>query len=122
MEPEVRAAGVLYHLALVSDWQDAQRAGEYRMSTIGRTLEEEGFIHTSFAEQVQGTAEAFYRGRDVVLLSLDPEAIPAEIKVEEIADGRRFPHIHGPIPLGAVIEATPVLLRSDGSLELPDAL
>ena len=37
----------LFHLALADDWRDAQDAGAYRISTIGMTLDEVGFIHLS---------------------------------------------------------------------------
>lgn len=105
----------LYHLALRDDWDEALRLGvDYRRSTIGRSLEDEGFIHTSFAHQVQTTADAFYRGHDVVLLVIDPTLVPHEVRVEEVGDGREFPHVHGPIPLAAVVAATPVPLAPDG--------
>ena len=42
--------------------------------------------------------------------------------VEEIGDGRMFPHIYGPIPLGAVRSAVPVPKRSDGTLDLSEVL
>jgi uncharacterized protein (DUF952 family) len=35
----------LYHLAVAGDWDPAR--AEYRGSTLGRTLEEEGFVHCS---------------------------------------------------------------------------
>jgi glutathione S-transferase len=114
------AQGIIYHLALVKDWAEAQAAGEYRISTIGRSLEDEGFIHASFPEQVRETADSFYLGRDVVLLTLDMTAIPAEVRVEKIPDGRHFPHIYGPIPLSAVLDASPIPIREDGTLDLPD--
>ena len=105
------------------DWDEAQRTGaDYRRSTIGRSLEDEGFIHTSFAHQVQATADAFYRGRDVVLLVIDPALVPGELRVEEIGDGRAFPHLYGPIPLGAVVTATPVPVAGDGRLDVSSAV
>jgi glutathione S-transferase len=33
----------LFHLALRRDWEAAQAAGESRVSTLGRTLEQDGF-------------------------------------------------------------------------------
>jgi uncharacterized protein (DUF952 family) len=36
--------GFIYHIATASDWAQAQAAGEYTTSTLGRTLAEEGFI------------------------------------------------------------------------------
>ena len=85
----------LYHLALAPEWERARHAGSYDRSTIDRSLAEEGFIHCSFAEQVQATADRFYRGRDdVVLLRIDPHRLGAPIR-EEVAPGtgQAFPHV-----------------------------
>ena len=66
----------LFHIARRRDWEAAQRVGAYRISTLDRTLEQEGFIHLSFARQVRGVADRFYAGVDdeLVLLSIDPAA------------------------------------------------
>ena len=53
---------MLYHLALAADWAVAVAAGEYRISTLGVTLEQEGFIHTSRLHQLRATADRFYAG------------------------------------------------------------
>ncbi len=54
---------VIYHIALESDWDAALEAGEYRTSTLGRTLEDEGFLHASTASQVRDVADAHLRRR-----------------------------------------------------------
>jgi glutathione S-transferase len=116
--------GSLYHLALADEWDAARRAGgPYRRSTIGRSLEDEGFVHCSFAHQVAGVAERFYRGRpDVVLLVLDPARLGAEVRVEDlVGTGEAFPHVYGPLPLAAVVRTAPVPRDDDGRL-LVDAL
>jgi uncharacterized protein (TIGR02246 family) len=93
---------VIHHLAIEANWDPT--AVDYRQSTIERTLAEEGFIHCSFATQVAVTAAKFYAGRDdVVLLTIDPALVPSEIKVEG-----GFPHIYGPLPREAVIQARPL--------------
>jgi uncharacterized protein (DUF952 family) len=103
---------VIYHLALRDEWAAAVAAGgPYQRSTVGRSLEEEGFIHCSFAEQVDDTAARYYAGRDdVVLLTIDPKHLDAEVIVE---DG--FPHIYGPLPHDAVVsvQAWPPLRRPE---------
>ena len=48
------------HLAEAAHWDEALRTGEYRWSTLGRTLEEEGFIHCSTPEQVDRRAARYY--------------------------------------------------------------
>ena len=63
----------IYHLALRNEWEEAvERNGPYRRSTLGRSLDDEGFIHCSFAHQVEMIADLVFRGRDVVLLTIDP--------------------------------------------------
>ena len=51
----------IFHIARQTDWEAAVDAGTYRESTLGRTLEQEGFIHCSQRQQVAGVANAFYR-------------------------------------------------------------
>ena len=115
--------GPLYHLALADEWRAVVEAGEdYCRSTVGRSLEDEGFIHTSFADQVEGTARAYYQNLDVVLLEIEPEAVPSPIRLDELPDGREFPHIYGPIPTAAVRAAVPVPKGSDGNLDLSGLL
>lgn len=108
-------AGPLFHLALEAEWAGAQASGRYDRSTIGRSLAEEGFIHCSFADQVQATADRFYAGRhDVVLLRLDTDRIAAPIRVEAVPGGEVFPHVYGPIPVAAVVRADAVPVDDEG--------
>jgi uncharacterized protein (DUF952 family) len=111
----------IYHLAAADEWEAARASGDYRRSTAERSLEQEGFIHCSMAAQVRGTADAFYRGRDdVVLLTIDPSRLTSEIRVEVPSDrSDGFPHIYGPVDLDAVVATTPLALGPDGTLELP---
>jgi uncharacterized protein (DUF952 family) len=100
----------LFHIARRADWEDAQREGEYTVSTLGRTLAQEGFIHLSFAHQVEGVAEAFYRDvPDLVVLELAPERLRDEVRVEAVpGTDQRFPHLYGPIEPAAVAAARPL--------------
>lgn len=110
----------LFHLALGGEWAAAVDSGVYDRSTVGRSLAEEGFIHCSFAEQVRGTADRYYRGRhDVVLLRISPARLGREVRVEPVPGGDRFPHVYGPIPVGAVERAEPLRVGPDGRLVLP---
>jgi uncharacterized protein (DUF952 family) len=106
----------LWHLALPAEWDAAVAAGSYERSTRGRSLAEEGFIHTSLAHQVRGTAELFYADLDeLVLLRIDGDRVGAPVKVEG-----GFPHIYGPLPVAAVTEARPLRRAADGGLDLPE--
>ncbi len=115
----------IHHLAIAQEWNDALRGDRrYRRSSIDRTLEDEGFVHCSFPHQVQGTADRYYRGRDdVVLLTIEPSLVDAEIRHENTSGGTElFPHVYGPIPVDAVVAARPVTLLDDGTLDVHAAL
>ena len=98
------------HIALPDDWQQAGHDGEYRISTRGLSLEQQGFIHCSYPHQLEGVANRFYGDlSELLLLHIDVDLIDAELKVEPPADGidELFPHVYGPIPLEAVVATTP---------------
>ena len=112
-------AGPLLHLAVAAEWERARGRGTYERSTIDTSLAEEGFVHCSFAHQVQATADRYYRGRDdIVLLVVDPGRVGADVRVEEASNGEGFPHVYGPIPVDAVTSAEPVPMGPDGRLDL----
>jgi uncharacterized protein (DUF952 family) len=100
---------MIYHIALAEDWERARGAGEYRISTRGRTLDEEGFIHCSRADQVASVADRFYRGVDgLVLLTIDERLVRSEVRHESVPGaGESFPHIYGPLDVEAVVSAEP---------------
>ena len=99
--------GWLYHLALPSEWQQANQQGSYQRSTRGRSLQEEGFIHLSGTHQLEATYGRFYADLGhVVLLTIDPCQLPGDqLKWEAIPSGELFPHLYGPLPLDAVLAA-----------------
>lgn len=95
----------IHHIALTAEWESAVLVGEYRRSTRELSLEEEGFIHCSTAEQWRATFDRFYADcpDPLVLLTIDPTLVPAPIRFEG-----GFPHIYGPLPVGAVTHLEPL--------------
>lgn len=98
----------LLHIAERCHWEAARDAGvPYIMSTLGRTLDEEGFIHcSSDQDQVDGVLGRFYTGVDpasLVLLVIDPGRLDSPVRHEPAGD-ELFPHVYGPIPVSAVID------------------
>jgi uncharacterized protein (DUF952 family) len=115
----------LYHIATAPDWDQAQQDGEYRRSTRGRSLSEEGFIHASTAAQVLPVANAVYADeqQDLVLLVLDTSQIEAEIRCEPVPGwADPFPHIYGPLDVAAVARAVPLERGAAGSFRWPAGL
>ncbi|MEM9516219.1 MAG: DUF952 domain-containing protein [Actinomycetota bacterium] len=97
----------LFHIALVEDWIDAFRDGEYRMSTRGMTLDTVGFIHLSTRPQLVATANRFYGDlEELTVLTIDPARLSDPVRFEPVPDGdESFPHLYGPLPLSAVLDA-----------------
>jgi uncharacterized protein (DUF952 family) len=100
----------IFHVATAADWRRTLGTGTYTTSTAGRTLEEEGFIHASRRDQVQGVFDRYYRsaGEHLVLLTIDPARLTdAQVRVEAVGDDT-YPHVYGPINRGAVVEVAPL--------------
>jgi uncharacterized protein (DUF952 family) len=100
---------LIYHIATAADWEQARRDGQYTISTRGRTLAEEGFIHASTAAQVAPVANAFYQGvPDLLLLVIDTERVGPELRYELVpGQPEPYPHIYGPLNLDAVVATRP---------------
>jgi uncharacterized protein (DUF952 family) len=99
----VRVA-TIHHVTTPDGWAAFQAAGETRQSTRDRSLEEEGFVHCSYADQLEGTLARFYADLPVVVvLTLDTDRIPSAVVDEPTDDGAVFPHVYGPLPLDAVV-------------------
>ena len=108
---------LIYHCATVTDWVVAQAEGEYTISSRGRTLAEEGFVHASFAAQVPGVLERYYAGvtEPLCLLVIDPRRLRVPVVAENLEGGQeKFPHIYGPIPADAVTSVIELARGADG--------
>ena len=100
----------IFHIATESDWRRTLETGTYTTSTVGRTLEEEGYIHASRRDQVQGVFDRYYRplGERLVLLTIDPARLSdAEVVVEPVGDDS-YPHVYGPVNRSAVVDVVPL--------------
>ena len=90
----------IYHIVSPEDWEAAERSGEYRAAS----LVDEGFIHCSFAEQLDTVLERYYSGAGTVnILEIDPGRLTAELVEEPSTNNEIYPHIYGPLDLDAVV-------------------
>lgn len=110
----------LRHIALASDWESARATGEYRVSTVGRSIDDEGFIHASLPEQVAATGGRYYAGLGVplVVLVMDSDRLEAAgvpVRLEE-AGGELFPHLYAPLPVELVDDVRPATFGPDGDV------
>ena len=105
----------IFHITTAGEWRAATLAGHY----TAPSLADEGFIHTSTAAQVPGTAGRYYAEvDDLVLLEIDPAAVTAEIRWESSHD-ELYPHIYGTLDVGAVRSAEPFGPEPDGRYPQP---
>lgn len=127
-----------WHLAELVHWEAAVRQGRYERSTLGASLQEVGYIHAAYPEQLAAVVRAhFARCADpLVVLEIDPVRLRAhgtQVRLEP-ADSpdpfapsvpsapsassiERYPHIYGSLPLDAVTRTRPAAVAK-GWLEL----
>ena len=106
-EPSDQSGRMIYHCSLAGDWQAAQAVGEYTVSSRGRTLEQEGFVHASYPGQIAGVLQRFYADvtEPMCLLVIDPDKLGVPVIAENLTGGQElFPHIYGAIPVSAVVD------------------
>lgn len=116
----------LWHLAEEEHWQQALRTGSYARSTRGASLDEVGFVHASWPEQLPGVARLLYARVEepLVVLEIDPQELSragVAVRVEP-ADptdpgSPLFPHLYGALPVSAVRRTRPAAVVR-GWLEL----
>ena len=109
------------HLTTKHAWEDAMKDGNYSLSTKGKTLEEVGFIHGSFADQVEEVAGFVFAGsnEELVVLHLNIEKLASheiEVRVEEASNGKSYPHIYGAIPCDLVDRVSLAQMNAEGRL------
>jgi uncharacterized protein (DUF952 family) len=112
----------LFHITERAAWLQAVPAGEYRMSTRGVTLEEQGYIHCSLRHQLRGAAELVYGDADdLVVLVIDSAKVPAPVRYEASGPGaEEYSHIYGTLPMDAVTGVLTVSRDAAGKLALPE--
>ncbi|MDW8171630.1 MAG: DUF952 domain-containing protein [Anaerolineae bacterium] len=114
---------LIYHCTTPQAWEEARRSGQY----VHPSLQEEGFIHLSQADQLSGVVARYYADRDdMILLVLDADEAAQALDLRWEAtkkpkpDGTPdvYPHIYGAIPAALVRRTLLLVRRKDGSIVL----
>lgn len=112
----------VFHIATEADWRAARLAGAYTTSTVGLTLEQEGFIHLSRDSQAAAVLSRYYSDvhEALTLLVVDTELLTAPWQFDKIPGAElSFPHVYGPLNCSAVVEAQPLMRGAAGQWQLP---
>jgi glutathione S-transferase len=113
-------ADPLFHAALPEDWERARALGAYTTSTRDQSLDDVGFVHCSYRDQVESTVNSFYADLpEVVLLQIDRDELNVAVIDENLDGGSElFPHVYGALPLYAVVRADIWRREQDGTYQL----
>ena len=97
----------IYHIVLPEVWA-AFDGDFYEAESLGS----EGFIHCSFAEQLDGVLQRYHSGSEsVVLLEIDSDKLTSKLVNEPSTNNEIYPHIYGPINRDAIVSATERILQ-----------
>jgi uncharacterized protein (DUF952 family) len=91
---------VIYHITTTDAWNKASKQGFYEHPS----LKEEGFIHCSEAQQVEGVLQRYFAGqKGLVKLVIDTNKLSSRY-IQEWSPSTHdtFPHIYGPINVEAI--------------------
>ncbi len=109
----------ILHITTRDHWEAAKNLGTYRSDSLST----EGFIHCSTVAQVIGSANRFFKDKkDLVILSIDPTLVTAEIRHEGADPNNLFPHIYGELNIDAVTKSIDLEATPDGLFILPPEL
>lgn len=90
----------IYHIVLPEVWEKFKEENFYEADS----LSVEGFIHCSFAEQLETVLRRHYKDvKKVLVLQIEPEKLAAKLVAEPSTNNEIYPHIYGKINRGAII-------------------
>lgn len=91
---------IIYHIVLPEIWEKFKDEKFYE----AESLESEGFIHCSFAEQLDGVLQRYYKDApEILILTIETEKLMSELVSESSTGGEIYPHIYGEINRDAVV-------------------
>lgn len=89
----------IYHTTVAADWEKFAAQNHYEAPSLAT----EGFIHASFAEQLEETLRVHFRNAgQVLILEIETEKLTALWLAEKSRGGEDFPHIYGAINKTAI--------------------
>jgi uncharacterized protein (DUF952 family) len=108
----------IYKICPAPLWRAAEAAGVFGGAEIDFR---DGFIHFSTAGQVAETAALYFVGLDdLLLVAVEGDKLGRLLRYEPSRGGALFPHLYGPLDLGAVLWVKPLRLSREGHHIFPD--
>lgn len=111
---------LVYKICPRALWREAEAAGRFTGAPVDHA---DGFIHFSTAAQVAETAARHFAGvDDLLLVTVEAEALGEALRFEPSRDGALFPHLYGDLALSAVRAISDLHLGPDGRHVFPDTV
>ena len=93
---------LIYHIVLPERWKSLDPDAAYEAESLAT----EGFIHCSYASQLEKVLERYYSGvANVLILGIDAERLTSPFVEEASTNNEIYPHIYGPINRDAIVGA-----------------
>lgn len=91
----------IFHLLAPEEWAAAVEADTYAPASLAA----EGFVHFSFADQVEGSAARhFGTATELVVLEVRVPRGDAALRVEDTyGTGTEYPHLYAPLAVSDVV-------------------
>jgi len=91
----------IYHIVLPHVWERFKGRPSYQPDSLST----EGFIHCSYASQLEAVLKRYYDGVDrVLILKIDTDKLFAKLVIESSTGGEAYPHIYGRLNHSAVVD------------------
>ena len=108
---------IVYKVMSAVEAQQMQRDGVFHGSHADIA---DGYIHLSCGSQLAETLDKHFSGVEgLVLAAVDLLRLGDTVRWEPSRGGQLFPHIYGPLPIGAVVSVGAVERTADGAVRLP---
>ena len=90
----------IYHIVLPEVWEKVKAEKFYEADS----LVSEGFIHCSFADQLEAVLERYYKDAEkVLILTIEVEKLTSKLVEEPSTNNEIYPHIYGQINAEAIV-------------------
>jgi uncharacterized protein (DUF952 family) len=108
---------LIYKISPRELWRDAEALGRFTGAPVDHA---DGYIHFSTADQAVETAARHFAGADdLVLVSVEADALGPALRYEPSRGGALFPHLYADLPLTAVRAVVDLPLGADGRHVFP---
>ena len=107
----------VYKIINHDELQKAKLCGTYSGSSKDI---EDGYIHFSGQDQVEGTLQKYYKGQQNLILLKIKTLNLDHLVWEQASDGNFFPHLYSSLDLANVVDEYEIILQDGGSHKLPE--